>query len=108
MSSGEDLLVRVALDLWSGSGDAKVWELVEILDLLKALIYVLQCNPGLICSTNLIMDNPDKVLLRGNILNLNGDNNWVSLTKQIEALWPDGVEAELRQIAIRVRSRLKL
>jgi hypothetical protein len=32
MSSGEDLLVRVALDLWSGSGDAHVWELIEILD----------------------------------------------------------------------------
>ena len=32
MSSGEDLLVRVALDLWSGSGEAHVWELIEILD----------------------------------------------------------------------------
>jgi hypothetical protein len=32
MSSGEDLLVRVALDLWSGSGNAHVWELFEILD----------------------------------------------------------------------------
>lgn len=31
-SSGEDLLVRVALDLWSGSGDAHVWELIEFLD----------------------------------------------------------------------------
>lgn len=32
MSAGEDLLVRVALDLWSGSGNAHIWELVEILD----------------------------------------------------------------------------
>ncbi len=31
-SSGEDLLIRVALDLWSGSGDAHIWELIEILD----------------------------------------------------------------------------
>lgn len=32
LSSGEDLLVRVALDLWSGGGNACVWELIEILD----------------------------------------------------------------------------
>ena len=32
LSAGEDLLVRVALDLWSGSGHAHVWELIEILD----------------------------------------------------------------------------
>ncbi len=31
-SSGEDLLVRVALDMWSGSGEAYVYELIEILD----------------------------------------------------------------------------
>jgi hypothetical protein len=33
LSCGEDLLVRIAIDLWSGGfGDACVWELVEILD----------------------------------------------------------------------------
>lgn len=31
-SSGEELLVRVALDVWSGSGNAKIWQLVETLD----------------------------------------------------------------------------
>lgn len=31
-SSGEQVLIRVGLDIWSGSGDAKVWELLEILD----------------------------------------------------------------------------
>ena len=31
-SSGEDLLIRVALDLWSGGGNAKIWELIEFLD----------------------------------------------------------------------------
>src|ERR1700722_5325782 len=41
MSSGEDLLVRLALDLWSGSGDARVWELIEILDE-ENFIYVLR------------------------------------------------------------------
>lgn len=41
MSAGEDLLVRVALDLWSGSGDAHVWELVEILDE-ENFLYVLR------------------------------------------------------------------
>ena len=32
LSSGEDLLIRIALDLWSGSGEAKIWELIEYLD----------------------------------------------------------------------------
>lgn len=31
-SSGEQVLIRVGLDIWGGSGDAKVWELLEILD----------------------------------------------------------------------------
>jgi len=31
-SSGEDLLIRVALDLWSGGGEARIWELLEYLD----------------------------------------------------------------------------
>ncbi|MGE3759869.1 MAG: hypothetical protein AB7H97_19035 [Pseudobdellovibrionaceae bacterium] len=31
-SSGEELLVRVALDVWSGSGNAKIWQLIETLD----------------------------------------------------------------------------
>lgn len=32
LSSSEQVLVRIALDIWSGSGDAKVWELLEVLD----------------------------------------------------------------------------
>jgi len=32
LSSGEDLLLRVSLDLWSGCGEARVWELIELLD----------------------------------------------------------------------------
>jgi hypothetical protein len=32
LSSGEDVLVRVGMDIWSGSGDARIWELMEILD----------------------------------------------------------------------------
>ena len=31
-SSGERTLIRVALDFWSGSGNAKIWELFETLD----------------------------------------------------------------------------
>jgi len=31
-SGGEVLLIKVALDIWSGSGDALVWELLETLD----------------------------------------------------------------------------
>ncbi len=31
-SAKEDLLIRVALDMWSGSGSAEVWELLEYLD----------------------------------------------------------------------------
>jgi hypothetical protein len=29
MSSGEQLLLRVALDVWSGSGNAKIWQLIN-------------------------------------------------------------------------------
>jgi len=32
LSDGEKVLIRIALDIWSGSGDAKVWELIETLD----------------------------------------------------------------------------
>ena len=32
LSSGEIVLVKVALDIWSGSGNAYVWELIETLD----------------------------------------------------------------------------
>jgi len=32
LSSGEFVLIKVALDIWSGSGNAYVWELVETLD----------------------------------------------------------------------------
>lgn len=31
-SDGEQVLIRVALDIWSGSGNAKVWQLLENLD----------------------------------------------------------------------------
>src|SRR4051794_32454833 len=31
-SSGEQVLLRVALDMWSGSGNAFVWQLIETLD----------------------------------------------------------------------------
>jgi hypothetical protein len=31
-SSGEQVLIRVAMDVWSGSGNAKVWQLLEKLD----------------------------------------------------------------------------
>ncbi len=31
-SSGEKLLIKIALDMWSGSGNAKIWELLEVLD----------------------------------------------------------------------------
>jgi hypothetical protein len=31
-SSGEVVLIKVALDIWSGSGNARVWELLETLD----------------------------------------------------------------------------
>ena len=31
-SSGESILIRVALDLWSGSGDVLLWEIIEKLD----------------------------------------------------------------------------
>lgn len=32
MSTGEFLLIKIALDIWSGSGNARVWELIENLD----------------------------------------------------------------------------
>ncbi|MBK8202984.1 MAG: hypothetical protein IPK68_11895 [Bdellovibrionales bacterium] len=31
-SSGEKQWIRVALDVWSGSGNSKVWQLLETLD----------------------------------------------------------------------------
>jgi len=31
-SDGEILLIKVALDMWSGSGDAFVWQILETLD----------------------------------------------------------------------------
>ena len=31
-SSGEQVLVRIGLDLWSGSGDVKLWHIIESLD----------------------------------------------------------------------------
>lgn len=31
-STGERILIRVALDLWSGKGDVHLWDLVERLD----------------------------------------------------------------------------
>lgn len=32
LSSGEILLIKIALDIWSGSGHAYVWEIIEVLD----------------------------------------------------------------------------
>ena len=46
LSSGEELLVKVALDIWSGAGNAKIWQLIERLDesnfcaVLEALAYL--------------------------------------------------------------------
>lgn len=46
LSHGEQTLIKVALDIWSGSGNAKVWQLIEILDernfcaVLEALAYL--------------------------------------------------------------------
>jgi hypothetical protein len=31
-SSGEQILIRVALDLWNSSGDVKLWHIIECLD----------------------------------------------------------------------------
>lgn len=31
-SSGETVLIKIALDIWSGSGNTYVWELLESLD----------------------------------------------------------------------------
>ena len=31
-SSGEKILVRIGLDLWNGSGDVKLWHIVESLN----------------------------------------------------------------------------
>ena len=31
-SSGEQILVRMALDLWNGSGNVRLWDIVERLD----------------------------------------------------------------------------
>lgn len=31
-SSGEILLIKTALDIWSGSGNVYVWQLIELLD----------------------------------------------------------------------------
>ncbi len=31
-SCSEQVLIRVGLDMWSGSGDAKIWEILEVLD----------------------------------------------------------------------------
>ena len=31
-SKGEQILIRVALDLWNGSGKVKMWEILESLD----------------------------------------------------------------------------
>lgn len=31
-SSGEQILIRIGLDLWNGSGDIKLWHIIESLD----------------------------------------------------------------------------
>ena len=52
MSSGEQQLLRVALDVWSGSGNAKVWQLIETLDdsnfanVLEALAFLRSGRPA--------------------------------------------------------------
>jgi hypothetical protein len=44
-SSGEYVLIKVALDIWSGSGDALLWEILDTLDndnftkVIKGLIF---------------------------------------------------------------------
>lgn len=32
LSGGEQILVRIGMDIWSGSGNAKLWRILEILD----------------------------------------------------------------------------
>ena len=32
LSSSEQILIRIALDIWSGSGNAKLWQIMETLD----------------------------------------------------------------------------
>lgn len=32
LSSGQQLLIRIALDIWSGDGHAKLWDIVSVLD----------------------------------------------------------------------------
>lgn len=50
-SSGEQILVRIGLDLWSGSGDVKLWHIIELLDdvtyenVLLGLRHLRQINP---------------------------------------------------------------
>ena len=47
-SSGEQLLIKVALDMWSGGGNAKIWQILETLDaenfanVLEALAFLKQ------------------------------------------------------------------
>jgi hypothetical protein len=31
-SGGEQILIRIALDLWNGSGDVRLWSVIECLD----------------------------------------------------------------------------
>ena len=50
-SSGEQILIRIALDLWSGSGGVKLWHIIESLDdttyegVLAGLRHLRQINP---------------------------------------------------------------
>lgn len=50
-SDGEIVLIKIALDIWSGSGNACVWELLEVLDkgnflnVLKGMLMIKQNNP---------------------------------------------------------------
>ncbi len=51
-SSGEQILIRIALDLWNGSGDVKLWQIIECLDddtyvdVLSGLRHLRQIDPG--------------------------------------------------------------
>jgi hypothetical protein len=64
-SSGEQLLIRVGIDLWNGEADVKLWELVERLDennfeqIFKALLYLKKSEDD-----GMIWRSPGSVILK--------------------------------------------
>jgi hypothetical protein len=50
-SSGEQILIRIGLDLWNGNGDVRLWHIIEILDddnyanVLSGLRHLRQIDP---------------------------------------------------------------